>query len=83
MSQSDPITAYATPPGDTLDETLSALGMSPADLARRSGIAEGEICGVIRGKMHVSQKMAQALEQVLKVPAHFWLNLDNRYRQRA
>lgn len=83
MSPSLPTTAYATSPGDTLDETLSTLGMSPADLARRSGIPEVEICGVIRGTIPVSQKMAQALNQVLKVPAQFWLNLDYRFRQRA
>ena len=83
MSQPIPTASYATSPGDTLDETLSALGMSLVELARRSGIAEDEICGVIRGKMPVSQRMALALEQVLKVPAQFWLNLDNRYRQRA
>jgi len=71
----------ATPPGDTLLETIQALGMSQIELESRSGINKKTINRIIKGKEPITQRTALALEKVLKVPAHFWLNLDNRYRQ--
>lgn len=71
----------ASPPGDTLLETLEALGMTQTELERRTGISIKTINQIIKGKEPVTQKTALALEKVLKVPASFWLNLDNRYRQ--
>ncbi|MDZ4815468.1 MAG: HigA family addiction module antitoxin [Verrucomicrobiota bacterium] len=73
--------AYATPPGDTLLETIQAMGMSQVELESRTGINKKTINRIIKGKEPITQKTALALEKVLKVPAHFWLNMDNRYRQ--
>ena len=81
MSNQAQINAYATPPGDTLQETLDALGMTQVELESRSGINKKTINQIIKGKEPITQKTALALEKVLKVPAHFWLNMDNRYRQ--
>ena len=72
---------FATPPGDTLAETINALGMSQVELESRTGINKKTINRIIKGKEPITQKTALALEKVLKVPAHFWLNMDNRYRQ--
>lgn len=81
MSNSFTSPAYATPPGDTLLETINALGMSQVELESRTGINKKTINRIIKGKEPITQKTALAFEKVLKVPAHFWLNLDNRYRQ--
>lgn len=72
---------FATPPGDTLLETIQALGMSQIELESRTGINKKTINRIIKGKEPITQKTALAFEKVLKVPAHFWLNMDNRYRQ--
>jgi len=81
MSKSSASSAYATPPGDTLLETINALGMSQVELESRTGINKKTINRIIKGKEPITQKTALAFEKVLKVPAHFWLNMDNRYRQ--
>jgi addiction module HigA family antidote len=81
MSKSSTSPAYATPPGDTLLETINALGMSQVELESRTGINKKTINRIIKGKEPITQKTALAFEKVLKVPAHFWLNMDNRYRQ--
>ena len=81
MSKSSTSPAYATPPGDTLLETINSLGMSQVELESRTGINKKTINRIIKGKEPITQKTALAFEKVLKVPAHFWLNMDNRYRQ--
>lgn len=81
MSKPTIAPTYATPPGDTLLETIQGLGMSQVELESRTGINKKTINRIIKGKEPITQKTALALEKVLKVPAHFWLNMDNRYRQ--
>ena len=81
MNKSPATSIFATAPGETLHETISALGMSQVELESRTGINKKTINQIIKGKEPITQKTALALEKVLRVPAHFWLNLDNRYRQ--
>lgn len=72
---------YAVPPGETLDETIAALGMSQAELAQRTGRPKKTINEIIKGKAPISADTAIQLERVLRVPASFWNNLDRNYRE--
>jgi HTH-type transcriptional regulator / antitoxin HigA len=81
MSKTFSTAPFATPPGDTLLETITALGMSQVELESRTGINKKTINQIIKGKEPITQKTALALEKALKVPARFWLNMDNRYRE--
>lgn len=78
---SQPIPLNTLPPGETLDETLESLGMKQTELARRTGLSTKTISRIITGHEVISQDTAFALEKVLKVPAHFWINLEARYRE--
>lgn len=73
--------AYATAPGETLLETIDALGMNQVELAQRTGLSKKTINLIIKGNEPITQETALSLEKVLRVPAHFWLNLDSRYRE--
>lgn len=73
--------AFATAPGETLLETIDALGMNQVELALRTGLSKKTINLIIKGNEPITQETALALEKVLRVPAHFWLNLDSRYRE--
>ena len=66
MSKPTTVPAYATPPGDTLLETIQALGMSQIELESRTGINKKTINRIIKGKEPITQKTALALEKVLK-----------------
>ena len=72
---------FATAPGETLLETIDALGMNQVELAQRTGLSTKTINLIIKGSERITQETALALEKVLRVPAHFWLNLDSRYRE--
>jgi addiction module HigA family antidote len=65
-----------------LQETLEAKNLSQADLALRTGLSEKTISQIINGKEPVSHKTALLLEKVLGTPAHFWNNLESKYRER-
>lgn len=71
-----------SPPGDTIQETIDVMGMSQAELAERMGRPKEKINEIIKGKEPISTATAFKLENVLGVPASFWLNRENEYRER-
>jgi HTH-type transcriptional regulator / antitoxin HigA len=70
-----------TPPGDTLAETLEALGMTQSDLADRVGLSRKTINQIIQGIAPITAETAVKLETALGTPAAFWLNLDANYQE--
>jgi len=69
------------PPGETLLEKIEELGMSQAELAQRMGRPKKTINEIIRGKAAITPETALQLERVLGIPAHFWSNYEQLYRQ--
>ncbi len=72
---------YAIPPGETLRETLEAIGMTQTELAKRSGHPKKTINEIIAGKTTITADTALQLERVLGVPASFWNNLEKNYQE--
>lgn len=72
---------HVSPPGETLSETLEALGMSQADLAERTGRAKKTINEIVKGKAPITPKISLELENVLGVPAEFWNSRESQYRE--
>jgi len=68
-------------PGETLSEALNALGMSQTELARRMGRPVKTINEIIQGKAAITAETALQLEQVLHIPASFWLEREHQYRE--
>ncbi len=68
-------------PGETLLETLQYIGMSQSELARRTGRPVKTISEIINGKAAITTDTALQLERVLEIPAHFWNNLEQNYRE--
>lgn len=66
-------------PGETLAEKLEELGMGPKEFAIRTGKPEKTIIAIIKGKSSITPEMAVQFEHVLKIPAHFWLNMQRNY----
>jgi HTH-type transcriptional regulator / antitoxin HigA len=72
---------YVSPPGETLLETLETIGMSQAELAKRMGCPVKTINEIIEKNAAITTETALQLEQVLHIPASFWLNREQRYRE--
>jgi len=72
---------YVSPPGETLLETLEALGMSQAGLTERTGKSLKTINEIIKGKAPITPETALQLERVLGVPARFWNARERQYQE--
>lgn len=71
---------YAVPPGWVLKERLDAQGITPAELARRSGRSAKLISEIVAGKAPVEPKTALQFEKVLGVDADIWLGIEKDFR---
>lgn len=81
-SQTPPfVPSYATPPGETLSETIRVLGICPDELARRMGFSPGTVNLILEGEATLDAGMALTLEKVTGVPAYVWNNLEQGYRE--
>jgi len=72
---------FVPPPGETLEETLEAIGMSQAQLAERTGRPKKTINEIVQGKAAIMPETALQLERVLDVPASFWNEMERQYRE--
>jgi HTH-type transcriptional regulator / antitoxin HigA len=72
---------YCDPPGHFLKETMEALSLSAAELARRMGRPEKLVSEILSAKSGLTPETALELEQVLGIPARFWNNLETRYQE--
>jgi addiction module HigA family antidote len=70
-----------SPPGDTLQEHLDFIGMNQNELAERMGRPKEKINDIIKGREPITTETAYQLEKVLDIPASFWMNRENEYRQ--
>ena len=72
---------YVSPPGETIHETLEALGMTQNEFATRMGITPKTVTKLLQGDAPIRPDTALALEKVLNVPARFWNNLETQYQE--
>ena len=68
-------------PGASVREYLDFYGLSPADIADRTGLPTDEIEAICSGSAEISQRAAAAFEEVFERPARLWLNLQSQFDQ--
>src|SRR5579859_8009339 len=66
-------------PGVTLEEKLEEMGMGPKEFALRTGKPEKTITAILKGDSSITPDMAVLFENVTKIPAHFWINLQRNF----
>jgi HTH-type transcriptional regulator / antitoxin HigA len=71
---------YAFPPGDFLSERLEELGMTQAELSRRTGISQKHLSQLVNGEVALSPTTALRLEKVTRMPAYLWNRLEATYQ---
>ncbi|MBW2612107.1 MAG: HigA family addiction module antidote protein [Deltaproteobacteria bacterium] len=70
----------AIPPGEYLEEVISALGMTKDELARRMDRPAPKLSAIFKGHKAITPDTALRLEKVVGVPAHIWTGLEAEYR---
>ena len=70
-----------SPPGETLLEVLEERGITPAELAERTGQPREIINSIIKGRAAITPETALQFERVLGSPASFWNARETKYRE--
>ncbi|MCB9295997.1 MAG: helix-turn-helix domain-containing protein [Lewinellaceae bacterium] len=73
--------ALLTCPGDTIQETIDAIGMTQRELAERLGYPFNKLNQLIKGEVSLTPEMAVKLEHVLGIPVRTWLELERMYQE--
>ncbi|NQU73921.1 MAG: HigA family addiction module antidote protein, partial [Candidatus Omnitrophica bacterium] len=68
-------------PGETLEDTISALKMTQAELAERTGLTKKTINEIVQGKNPITPDSAVKLGAVFGTSPTFWNNLQRRYEE--
>lgn len=68
-------------PGEDLREKLEELQMSPKEFAIRCGKPIQTISEVMNGKSSITPDMAIQFENVLQIPARYWLQRQYHYNE--
>ncbi|MFA8301184.1 MAG: ImmA/IrrE family metallo-endopeptidase [Hyphomicrobiales bacterium] len=71
---------FVSPPGDTLVETLEAMGISYEEFSSRSGWDKDKVESIMKGNRNIDVHDAVVLERVLGIPVSFWLEREYQYR---
>jgi addiction module HigA family antidote len=66
-------------PGEVLLDELEARKILKKDFAALLGLQPSHLSDLLKGKRHVSARLALKLEQHLKINASFWLRLQMAY----
>lgn len=68
-------------PATTLNEKLEEMGMSRKEFALRTGKPEKTIIAVLKEESSLTPEMAILFENVIQIPAKFWINKQARYNE--
>ena len=71
-----------TPPGATIKEQLEDKGISQNEFATKMEMSEESLNRLLDGRARLTSEIATKLENILGVPAKFWLNLEAVYRKK-
>ncbi len=74
------IPAFVPPPGETIQEELTARGWTQKQLAKKMGRPLQAVNEIIRGRRQINATTALSLEKAFGTSAEFWLGLELRYR---
>ena len=69
-----------SPPGATLEEALAERGMTQVELAQRIEMSRKHVKQMLDGEAPITPETALKLERVLGIPARFWNNREQHYR---
>jgi len=71
---------YAHPPGETVRQTLDAMGMSQAEFARRADLSTKHVNQIVQGDAPITPDTALALERITRLRAAIWNGLEANYQ---
>jgi HTH-type transcriptional regulator/antitoxin HigA len=78
-NQNEIVPFIASHPGSLILDEIQFRKISQTDLAARMGVQKSLLNELIKGKRAVSADVALLLEQILEIPAEYWMKLQSQY----
>lgn len=72
-------TDIALHPGEILQDELEALDIKKSSFAQQLGMKPGHFSELLHGKRHISAATAIKLENLLDIPAEYWMRVQVYY----
>lgn len=72
----------AIPPSVTILEQLKDRNMTQKQLGSFLELSDEKMSLLMKGKLELTQDIANKLEDALGIPSSFWLNLEGMYRDK-
>lgn len=69
----------AVHPSEIIKDELDARSMSKKEFADRIGMKPSNLSRLLRGDTDITIALAEKLEEVLDIPASFWLRMQSTY----
>lgn len=66
-------------PGETLDEKLKEMDLTPKQFSKLCGISTKTIENIIDGKRDIDDVIAMVLDDYTGIPNYFWINMQRRW----
>lgn len=79
MTPEQKVWLKATPGRILLEEFLGPMGITQAELARRTGIPASRITEIVKGRRAITAETALAFGIFFNMEAQFWMNLQTHY----
>ena len=77
----EPDWLHLVAPGESIFEAIQDKNLSQTTFAKYMDYSDKHIHKLITGQASISEDTALRLEKVLSIPARFWMNLENAYRE--
>jgi len=75
---------FAIHPGEILfTEFMEPMGLTSYRLAKELGVPQPRVYDIVKGKRAISADTALRLGAFFRLPAQFWMNLQNQYDLRT
>ncbi|WP_125582585.1 helix-turn-helix transcriptional regulator [Levilactobacillus cerevisiae] len=68
-------------PGESIQEALATLEMTPQNLIAETGQDSDYVINVLAGTAAITSEFAESLASVMQVPAKFWLAYEDQYQR--
>lgn len=67
-------------PGETIQETMDCMGLTPEAFADKLDITVEELSDLLQGSIPLTCELANKLQEITNTPARIWISLEKRYR---
>ncbi len=76
------LSPFIVPPGETLGEKISEMGLNVEDFADQVGMSVEAVIHLLKGRLPLTPHIAVKLEKATRIPVDYWNRAEANYREK-